>query len=182
MDFKAQPEKETVIGLGPSLISDALTFNRFERYSAAGGAEMRLLGVCVGLLLLAMTSGCAAKLTDLSLVSTRKGVSPGTPGAARVSAEACGPVIFFPCQSHVISLESAVTKALDKAGSQYDALADVDVRYVNKSFFFGVECIRVTGTPIDTRAKTASLGLGRLATREMSLEAQAQFPVTYGDD
>jgi hypothetical protein len=99
-------------------------------------------------------SGCGYRLMDFTIVSSKNVTVPKSKRADRVKAEDCVPVVVIPFG--MPNVKTAVDRAIEKAGGDFDALVDGVVNYDNRSFIFGQVCYVVEGTPISTRARGAS--------------------------
>lgn len=106
----------------------------------------------VGLSLLTL-SGCAARLTDFTVIST-KNVQVSQVKGKRVTGRDCA---VFATPNMKEAIDSAVEKA-NKTGQDYDALVD-GVVYMRSWLLF--QCIEVEGTPINTRAKASQSYLNK---------------------
>ena len=106
----------------------------------------------VGLSLLSLV-GCASRLTDFTVIST-KNVQVSQAKGKRVTGRDCA---VFATPNMKEAIDSAVEKA-NKTGQDYDALVD-GVVYLRSWLLF--QCIEVEGTPINTRAKASQSYLNR---------------------
>lgn len=106
----------------------------------------------VGLSLLAL-SGCAARLTDFTVISTKSVQVPQAKGE-RVTGRDC---TFTSEPNMKEAIDSAIEKA-NKKGQDYDALVD-GVVYRRSWILF--KCIEVEGTPVNTRGKASQSSLDK---------------------
>lgn len=111
---------------------------------------------------LLLLSGCVTRMTDFTVIST-KNVQVPSSSAQRVEAEDCVPVVLFPFG--IPNLKTAIDRAIEKAGPQYDALIDGVVYSKNYSFLIGKICYTVEGTPISTRKAPVSALEGKEVLR-----------------
>jgi hypothetical protein len=100
-------------------------------------------------------SGCGYRLMDFTVISSKNVTMPSSKAVGRVKAEDCVPVVFIPFG--MPNVKTAVDRAIEQAGGDFDALVDGVVSYDNRSFIFGKVCYEVEGTPISTRGRAASL-------------------------
>ena len=95
-----------------------------------------------------LTSGCAYRLMDFTVISSKNVNMPKAKSQTRVTGEHCVLVVVIPLG--MPSVKTAVDRAIEKAGGEFDALVDGVVTFDNRSFFFGKQCYVVEGTPIST--------------------------------
>lgn len=101
-----------------------------------------------------MLSGCSLRVTDFTVISTKNVNVPVKQQAARTKGEDCVAVVLVPLG--VPNLKEAIDKAIENAGPGYDALIDGVAYFDNFNFFFGKQCYRVEGTPINTKGGAAA--------------------------
>lgn len=107
--------------------------------------KMVVMGIC-----LASLSGCATRLVDFTVIST-KNVQVAKAKGDRVKGSDCA----FLGQANI---KEAIDRAIETAGGDYDALVD-GVMY-HRGYPF-VNCIEVEGTPVNTKSKTSMQGIDK---------------------
>ena len=108
-----------------------------------------------GLAVSLLASGCGYRLMDFTVISSKNVNMPKAKSMARVKGEDCVTVILFPFG--MPNVKTAVDRAIEKAGGEFDALVDGVVAFDNRSFIFGQQCYVVEGTPISTGELRTSL-------------------------
>lgn len=111
-----------------------------------------------------LLTGCSYRMIDFTVISS-KNVQLHLPDGAsgpRTEGVHSVPIIFFPLGRP--NIKEATDRAIENAGSQYDALIDGVVSSYTFYFIFGVTKITVEGTPINTKM-LASLPPGALDGR-----------------
>ncbi len=112
-----------------------------------------------------LLTGCSRRLIDYTVISSknvRLDLPDGASGPRAEGKHSCPIIIFIPvCRANV---KEATDRAIESAGSQYDALIDGVVSSYFYYFIFGVSGVKVEGTPIDTK-RLASLPAGELDGR-----------------
>lgn len=102
----------------------------------------------------ALSSGCSLPVTGFSVISTKSTVLNADPQRGkRVSAKDCVPVILVHWGQP--DLKTAINKAIESAGPDYDALIDGAVYRRYEHFLFGRECWEVKGTAVARPPTTA---------------------------
>lgn len=101
-----------------------------------------------------VATGCTFRVTDFTVISTKNVNVPVHGKAPRTTGKDCVIVILFPLG--LPNLKTAVDRAIEKAGPEYDALIDGVAYFDNYSFLFGEECSRVEGTPVSTKSAGVS--------------------------
>lgn len=96
-----------------------------------------------------MLNGCATRITDFTVISTKNANVQAVKTGNRVEGEDCVPVVLFPLG--MVNMKEAIDRAIENAGAGYDALVDGVVTHKNYSFIFGQICMTVEGTPIATK-------------------------------
>lgn len=89
--------------------------------------------------------GCTVRMVDFTMISTKNVKTPPQTKGNRVSGETC----VFNWFGAVPDLKSAIDRAIESAGPEYDALVD-GVVYETGGLF--QTCFKVEGTPINTKA------------------------------
>ena len=117
------------------------------------------------LLFTLLLTGCSYRMIDFTVISS-KNVKLELPDDARgprtEGKHSCSIIIFIPtCRPNV---KEATDRAIESAGPQYDALIDGVVASSFWYFIYGVNTIKVEGTPVDTKM-LASLPAGALDGR-----------------
>ncbi|RMD99933.1 MAG: hypothetical protein D6812_10610 [Deltaproteobacteria bacterium] len=102
---------------------------------------------CV-LLLLLLAGGCTARTGTLRVFRGTKLELPHLHGTAQVEGKDCAMYLFLLKQSPP-RLDRAISDALDRAGRDFNALAEVEVTERHRGFLgSGRECIVVRGWPL----------------------------------
>lgn len=100
-------------------------------------------------------TGCTVRVVDFTMISTKNLRVPTKERGPRTTGESCVFVFFIPLGA--INMKEAIDNAIENAGPEYDALVDGVVYNVNKSFIIGQICIKVEGTPVNTKASVSML-------------------------
>ena len=116
----------------------------------------RLFIVILGLIL----SGCAMRLTDFTVISTKNVRVPSSGVAQRQQGKDCSFwILFIPVTGRFTpNMKQAIDEAIEAAGPEYDALIDgvVDYRWMF-TYVVNMFCYEIKGTPINTKASVSQL-------------------------
>lgn len=112
--------------------------------------KMCVLLAIFGLMFL---SGCSTRIVDFTAISTKNVSIPTSARGDRVTGQDCVPVFIGPLG--IPNMKTAIDKAIETSGAEYDALIDGVVYSVNQSFLIGRQCFKVEGTPVNTKAVSA---------------------------
>jgi hypothetical protein len=91
-------------------------------------------------------TGCTTRLTDFTAISTKNVKMPTKHKGSRVAGEDCVVVFIIPFGQP--NMKEAIDRAIQKAGSDYDALVDGVLYFTQYPFQW---CYKVEGTPINTK-------------------------------
>lgn len=123
---------------------------------------MRKLLTAATLSVATLVAGCSMRITDFTVISTKNVNVKAAKAPSRVVGTDCIVVFLFPFG--IPNMKTAIDKAIEQAGPQYDALIDGVVYIDNYHFIVGQQCYRVEGTPINTQADRAMLTPEQLAS------------------
>ena len=103
---------------------------------------------------LLLSSGCAVRIADFSVVSIKRSNIPAKEVGKRVSGENCAfSFLGLDWLSKDPNLKEAVDQAMQNAGPDYDAMVEVTV-YRKTGFW--KNCYLVQGTVISTKTSQGS--------------------------
>lgn len=115
--------------------------------------------------------GCSHRMIDFTVISsknTQLRIDPQTKGPRTEGVDSAWSVLFIPGRP---DLKEAVDRAIEGAGTEYDALVDGVVYYQMMWFVFATKTgYKVQGTPINTSVLQADLQKGEgssLASRSI---------------
>ncbi len=99
-----------------------------------------------------LLTGCSRRLIDYTVISSknvRLDLPDGATGPRTEGKDGVTVILAIPLGTP--SIKEATDRAIENAGSQYDALIDGVVSSCYCAFIFGTSYIKVEGTPINTK-------------------------------
>ncbi len=112
-----------------------------------------------------LLTGCTRRIIDYTIISSknvRLDLPDGATGPRTEGQD--GVIVILAIPFGVPNIKEATDRAIENAGSQYDALIDGVLSSCYCAFIFGKSYVKVEGTPINTKM-LASLPAGALDGR-----------------
>lgn len=131
------------------------------------------------LVALMAASGCAMRLTDFTVISTKNVRIASTGVAQRSTGKDCAFwVLFIPVTGRFTpNMKQAIDEAIESAGPEYDALIDgvVDYRWMF-TYVVNMFCYEIKGTPINTKASISRLDQSESGNRTVYYHSDRHHP------